>query len=85
MAWLVRRSGLRKSRIQKYRAAAPSPAWGALILMGAMKKNVKSALSRWTCVRLHFQSRISSRHPLRSISFHLAGILRELTPTRGGY
>jgi len=62
----------------------PCPAWGTLIPMGAMKKNVK-ALSRWTCVRLHFQTRISSRHPLRSIGFHLAGILRELTATRGGY
>jgi len=49
-----------------------------------MKKNIESALSRWTCIRLHFQSMISSRHPMRSIGFHLAGILRELTPTRGG-
>jgi hypothetical protein len=52
--------------------------------MEAMKKNIEGALSRWTCIRLHFQSMISSRHPLRSIGFHLAGILRELTPTRGG-
>jgi hypothetical protein len=81
--FLSNRPGLRKSPIQKYRAAVPRPAWGTLIPMGAMKKN-KGALSRWTCIRLHFQSMISSRHPLRSIGFHLAGILRELTPTRGG-
>ena len=82
--FLSNRPGLRKSPIQKYRVSVPRPAWGTLISMGAMKKNIESALSRWTCIRLHFQSMISSRHPMRSIGFHLAGILRELTPTRGG-
>src|SRR5204863_196212 len=49
--WLMRRwflsnrPGLRKSPIQKYRASVPRPAWGTLISMGAMKKNIEGAQS----------------------------------------
>ena len=51
--------------------------------MGTMKTVMKRAPSRWTCVCLHLRSKISLRHPLRCIGFHLSGIVREVTPNRG--
>jgi len=45
---------------------------------------MSKGLSRVGPVFGSISGRGSSRHPLRSIGFHLAGILRELGPTRGG-
>lgn len=48
-----------------------------------MKTNADGSLARWTCIRLHLNSRISRRFPLRCLLFHLAGIWREFSPRRG--
>ena len=47
-----------------------------------MNTIAETPLHRWTCVWLHLQSRISVRHPLQSVLFHLYGIGREFTPNR---
>jgi hypothetical protein len=48
-----------------------------------MKINADGSLARWTCIRLHLNSRLSRRFPLRCLLFHLAGIWREFSPRRG--
>ena len=74
---------LRSSRLCKYVVPRQGEAWHVLNRKAEMEINAKSPLPRWTCIQLHLKSRIGRRFPLRCIAFHLAGILRELSPSRG--
>lgn len=56
---------------------------GELIPRMPMKTNPECPLSRWSCVRLHLNSRIKPRHALRLVAFHLLRIACEFTPNRG--
>jgi hypothetical protein len=48
-----------------------------------MKTNADGSLARWTCIRLHLNSRINWHFPLRCLVFHVTGIWREFSPRRG--